>query len=40
MKNNLINIKVNETLSLALKFIEWKEPKEKLKNKIDIKIVE
>ena len=39
MKNNSINVKINEILPLALKPVEQKEPKKKSKNKTDMKTV-
>ena len=39
MKNNSINMRIDRTLSLVFKPVEWKELKEKSKNKIDMKIV-
>ena len=39
MKNNPINMRVDETLPLALKPVERKEPKEKSKDKADTKTV-
>ena len=40
MKNNLINVRIDRILPPALKPVEQKEPKKKLKNKTDIKIIE
>ena len=40
MKNNPINMRVNGILPPALKLVERKEPKEKSKNKTDMKIIE
>ena len=40
MKNNPINVKINKILPLALKPIEQKKPKEKSKNKTNMKIIE
>ena len=40
MKNNLINMRIDEILSLALKLVKQKELKKKSKNKINMKTVE
>ena len=39
MKNNLINIKIDRILLPALKPVEQKKLKKKLKNKIDMKTI-